>query len=171
MRRMMSSTRTWSYWMCRTVMTMNLPGSSLNIGKMVWIKMAVDSVLCAHGVARGGWGVGADPVGGRSWWAGTGHVTAVVGLGITWGSMIARLRGCQRKSSVTGKAVSLEVFSSDTLSSRSIACWRIVLGFALLGCLSFPVNKKQKNYKKNLIARIEKTLALSIIKKFHYFWL
>ena len=47
-------------------MTMNLPGSSLNIGKMVWIKMAVDGVLCAHGVAGGGWGVGPDPVGGRS---------------------------------------------------------------------------------------------------------
>ena len=62
--------------------------------------------------------------------------------------MVARLRGCQGKSSVTGKAMSLEIFSSDTLSPRSIAGGRIVLGFALLGCLSFPVNKKTKELKK-----------------------
>jgi len=61
--------------------------------------------------------------------------------------MVARLRGCQRKSSVTGKAVSLEVFGSDTLSPRSIASGRIVLGFALLGCLSFLVKNKAKNTK------------------------
>ena len=47
-------------------MTMNLPGSSLNIGKMVWIEMAVHGVLGAHGVAWGGRGVGPDPVGGCS---------------------------------------------------------------------------------------------------------
>ena len=63
--------------------------------------------------------------------------------------MVPRLRGCQRKSSVTSKAVSLEIFGSDTLSPRSIASGRIVLGFALLRCLSFPANEKQRIIKKS----------------------
>ena len=68
---------------------------------------------------------------------------------------------------MTGKAVSLEIFGSDTLSPRSIASGRIVLGFSLLGCLSFPTNKT-KELQKIKLHRKEFSFFMAKLNDFTY---